>query len=46
MITNWKKIDASEDKDVDSTLYKQLMGSLMYMVNTKPNICYAVNTLN
>ena len=46
MITNWKKIDASEDKDVDPTLYQQLIGSLMYLVNTKPDICYAVNTLS
>eukprot|EP00253_Pinus_taeda_P024424 PITA_24424 len=35
-----------EDKDVDPTLYRQLIGSLMYLVNTRPNICYAVNTLS
>eukprot|EP00253_Pinus_taeda_P031336 PITA_31336 len=46
MITNWKKIDASEDKDIDPTLYKQLIGSLMYLVNTRPDICYTVNTLS
>eukprot|EP00253_Pinus_taeda_P032206 PITA_32206 len=46
MITNSKKIDASEEKDVDPTLYRQLIGSLMFLVNTKPNICYAVNTLS
>ena len=46
MITNWKKIDASEDTEVDPTLYRQLIGSLMYLVNTKPNICFAVNTLS
>jgi len=46
MITNWKKIDASEDKDVNPTLYRQLIGSLMYLVNTRPDICYAVNTLS
>eukprot|EP00253_Pinus_taeda_P020211 PITA_20211 len=46
MITNWKKVDASEDKDVDPTLYWQLIGSLMYVVNTRPDICYVVNTLN
>ena len=46
MITKWKKIDASKDKDVNPTLYRQLIGSLMYLVNTRPNICYVVNTLS
>ena len=46
MITNWRKIDASKEKDVDPTLYRQLIGSLMYLVNTKPNISYAVNYLS
>eukprot|EP00253_Pinus_taeda_P003286 PITA_03286 len=46
VITNWKKIDASGDKEVDPTLYKQLIGSLMYLVNTRPDICFVVNTLS
>eukprot|EP00253_Pinus_taeda_P032853 PITA_32853 len=46
MITNWKKIDALEDKDLDPTLYRQLTGSLMYLVNTRPNICFIINTLS
>ena len=40
MITNWKKIDASWDKEVDPTLYRQLIGSLMYLVNTRAYICF------
>jgi hypothetical protein len=27
---------------VDPTMYRQLIGSLMYMIHTRPNICYAV----
>jgi len=46
MITNWKKIDASGEKEVDPTLYRQLIGSLMYLVNNSPDICFAVNTLS
>jgi hypothetical protein len=26
-------------------MYRQLIGSLMYLVNTRPDICFAVNTL-
>jgi hypothetical protein len=46
MITNWKKLHASKSQLVDSTLYRQLIGSLMYLVNTRPDICFPVNTLS
>ena len=46
MITNWKKLNASESELVDPTLYRQLIGSLMYLVNTRPDICFAVNTMS
>lgn len=46
MITNWKKIDTFEDDESDPMLYRQLIGSLMYLVNTRPGICYVVNTLS
>jgi hypothetical protein len=46
MITNWKKLHASESQLVDSTLYRQLIGSLMYLVNKIPHICFAINTLS
>jgi hypothetical protein len=46
MINNLKKMIASNSKSVDPTLYKQPIGSLMYLVNTRPNICVAMNTLS
>ena len=38
-------VDASSDL-IDATLYRQIIGSLMYLTNTRPNICFAVNTLS
>ena len=46
MVTNWKKLHASEGELVDPTLYHQLIGSLMYLVNSRPDLCFAVNTLS
>jgi hypothetical protein len=38
-------VDTSS-KLIDATLYKQIIGSLMYLMNTRPDICFAVNTLS
>jgi hypothetical protein len=46
LVTNWRKVDASRAERVDATLYRQLIGSLMYLVNTRPDICFAVNQLS
>jgi hypothetical protein len=46
MVTNWKKLSVSDSQLVDATVYRQLIGSLMYLVNTRPDICFAVNTLS
>ena len=46
MITNWTKLHASKGELVDPTLYRQLIRSLMYLVNTKPDQSFAVNTLS
>jgi hypothetical protein len=31
---------------IDATLYRQIIGSQMYLTNTRPYICFAVNTLS
>jgi hypothetical protein len=33
-------------KLVDATLYRHIIGSLMYLTNSRPNICFVVNTLS
>ena len=45
MASNMKLLsDASSDL-VDSMMYRQMIGSLMYLTKTRPNIFFAVNTL-
>ena len=46
MITNLKMLRSSESSLVDPSRYRKLIGSLMYLVNTQPYICFAVNILN
>jgi hypothetical protein len=46
MTTNLNTLGASDSDLVDPTMYKQFIGLLMYLVNTRPYICFAVNTLS
>ena len=46
LVSNWWKIDASGSDGFDPTLYHQLIRSLMYLVNTQPNISFVVNSLS
>jgi hypothetical protein len=46
MVTNSKKLSASDSQLVDAIVYRKLIGSLMYLVNTTPDICFVVNTLS
>ena len=46
MTTNLKLLGDTTLEIVDATLYKQMIGSLMYLTNTRPDICFAVNTLS
>jgi hypothetical protein len=45
MVTNLKLLRDTSSKIVDATMYRQMIGSLMYLTNTRPNICFVVNTL-
>jgi hypothetical protein len=38
-------VDTSSEL-VDATLYRQIIGSLMYLTNTRPYIFFVVNTLS
>ena len=37
--------DASSDS-IDAMMYRQMIGSLMYLTNTRSDICFAMNTLS
>jgi hypothetical protein len=45
MVMNMKLLSNSYLDLVDPTMYKQLIGSLMYLVKTGLDICCVVNTL-
>ena len=42
-VGNWRKEDATSGEVVAATVYRQHVGSLMYLVNTRPDLCFAVN---
>jgi hypothetical protein len=48
VISNMKKLNdqATGSDPEDPTVYRQIIGSLMFLVHTRPNICYAVNALS
>ena len=48
MVSNLKKLhdSASGFNLVVSTMYGQLIGCLMYLMHTRPDICFGVSTLS
>ena len=46
MASNMKLLSDASSETVDATMYHQMSGSLMYLTNTRPDICFVVNTLS
>jgi hypothetical protein len=46
MVMDLNKMSDIDSRDVDPHLYQKLIGSMMYLVNTRPDIFYAVNVLS
>jgi hypothetical protein len=39
-------VDTHDYQLENDTVYRQLISSLMYLINTRPDICFVVNTLS
>ena len=46
MTTILKLLNDDTSEVVDATLYKHIIGSLMYLTNTRLDICFAIKTLS
>ena len=44
--TNLRMLGASDSNMVDTMMYRKLIGLFMYLVKTRTNICFDVNTLS
>ena len=44
MASNLKLLSVSSSESVDATMYRQMIGSFMYLTNTRPDIFFVVNT--
>ena len=45
MASNLKLLSIASSELVDATMYRQMIYSLMYLTNTRPDIFFALNTL-
>ena len=46
MASNMKLLSDASSDTVGATMYRQMIGSLTYLTNTRPDICFVVNTLS
>ncbi|PNX99966.1 hypothetical protein L195_g023239 [Trifolium pratense] len=44
--TNSKLDECLDEEKVDSTMFRQMVGSLRYLCNSRPDICYAVSVIS
>ena len=45
MASNLKLLSDASSEKVNATMYCHMIGSLMYLTNTRPDICFSMNTL-
>ena len=45
MASNMKLLSDASSEAVDAAMYRQMIYSLMYLTNTRLDICFVVNTL-
>ena len=45
MASNLKLLSVASSESFDAMMYHQIIYSLMYLTNTRPDICFAMNTL-
>ena len=43
--SNLKLLSVASSESVDAKIYHQMVCSLMYLMNMRPNICFVVNDL-
>jgi len=46
MVKKLKLLNDDYSERVDVTLHRHIIGSLMYLTNTRPDICFSMNTLS
>ena len=46
MASHLKLLSDASSETVDATMYRQIIGSLMYLTNMRLDICFAVNTFS
>ena len=46
MASNLKLLSDASSEAVDVMMYRHIIGSLMYLMNTRPDIFFAMNTLS